>query len=148
MEGEEVNTDMVGTIRETLAAYGETEAYVADRALEALDSLTEVNARLLAEVERLRAHPERIDLSKWSSFTPEQKKRAIEVIGPLPPGEEGEDEPSVPVDATQWHVHKEPWTEGPNRLRDCPDCLALNAAAENAGREVERLRAALDGWWV
>lgn len=45
----------------------------------------------------------------------------------------------VPVDATQWHVHKELATKGPERLRDCSWCLALNAAAENAGREIERL---------
>ena len=46
-------------------------------------------------------------------------------------------------DATQWHVHKEPAPDGPTRLRDCVECMALNAVAENAGAEVERLRAGL-----
>jgi len=55
LEEKKVNTDIEMTVRETLAEYGETRAYVADRALEALASMVEVRIHLKAEVERLRA---------------------------------------------------------------------------------------------
>lgn len=48
-------------------------------------------------------------------------------------------------DATQWHVHKIGATEGPERLRDCPQCLALNAVGENAAHELEELRGHIRG---